>query len=300
MARDLADEFPLAAAALEAASSAVGAGDGPALADAMFDGPAETLTLTHYAQPALFAHGAALMAVLGEALAGRVVAAAGHSLGEFTAYHAAHALSVADGARLVRTRGELMYRTGIERPGAMAAILGTLAQPVEAVCAEASVAGTVVAANFNADEQVVLSGEVAAVEKAMEVAKAAGAKRAVRLAVSGAFHSPLMEPAVPGLADALDRAAWTDPRFPIYANVDAEPTRTAAAARERLLQQLTAPVRWTSVVRRLAADHPGVPFVELGPGNVLTGLVRRIVPGADARACGTAAEVHELLSWIGK
>src|SRR5690606_6350723 len=152
-----------------------------------------------------------------------VRAAAGHSLGEFSAYHAAGALSMADAARVVRRRGELMYETGVARPGAMAAILGTLSEPIESICAAASVAGEVVPANYNADEQVVVSGEVAGVEKAMELAKAAGAKRALRLPVSGAFHSPLMAPAAAGLEATLAAVSWAPASFPIFANVDASP-----------------------------------------------------------------------------
>lgn len=178
----------------------------------------------------------------------------------------------------------------------MAAILGTLSRPIEAICTDAGSAGLVVPANYNADEQLVISGEVDGVERAMALARDAGAKRAVRLNVSGAFHSPLMEPATSGLHDALRRATWQDSWCPVYANVDAEPSRDAGAARDKLLRQLTSPVRWVDVVRRLARDFPDARFVELGPGSVLTGLIRRIVPGRDAMACGTAAEATELLS----
>lgn len=297
MARDLADAFPAALAALHEADAALPT-PGARLTSLMFDGPAETLTLTQNAQPALLAHGAALLAVLGDALRPHVRAAAGHSLGEFTAYYAAGSLSLGDALRLVRARGELMYRTGVERPGAMAAVLGKLARPAAELCAEASAAGTVVPANYNTDEQLVVSGEVAGVERAMELAKAAGARRAVRLNVSGAFHSPLMEPAVAGLRDALRVPAWRNPAFPVYSNVDAAPNRSAAAVAELLPRQLTSPVQWAESVRRLATDFPGALFVELGPGNVLTGLIKRIVPEAATFACGTAAEATELLQRI--
>ena len=293
MARDVADAFPAAKRALEECDAALGS-QGARLTSVMFDGPAEELTLTHNAQPALLAHGAALWAALGESLKPHVRAAAGHSLGESTAYHAAGALSLADAIRLVRARGELMYRTGVEHPGAMAAILGTLTRSIDDVCREASAVGRVVPANYNNDEQVVLSGEVAAVDKAIELAKAAGAKRAMRLNVSGAFHSPLMEPAVEGLRTALARPSWKAPQFPVYSNVDAAPNSSADNARDLLLRQVTAPVRWVDVVRNLARDCPGATFVELGPGNVLTGLIKRIVPGANAMACGTVAEIEQL------
>jgi [acyl-carrier-protein] S-malonyltransferase len=295
MAKDLADAYPDAARTLESADRALG---GTGISSLMFNGPADDLTLTHNAQPALLAHGAALWAVLRERLQPHVRAAAGHSLGEFTAYHAVGALPLADAVKLVRARGDLMFTTGVERPGAMAAILGTLTRPAAAVCAAASAAGLVVPANYNTDEQLVVSGEVAGVERAMELAKAAGAKRAVRLNVSGAFHSPLMEPAVAGLTAALAAPAWAEPTAPVYSNVDAHASHSSATARDMLLRQLTSPVRWTDVVRALARDFPGALFVELGPGNVLTGLIKRIVPGAQAVPCGTSAEVVALLAQV--
>lgn len=297
MARDVADAFPEARAALEEADRALEP-TGTRLTSVMFDGPADELTLTHNAQPALLAHGAALWAALGARIKPLVRAAAGHSLGEFTAYHAAGSVPLGDAIRLVRTRGDLMYQTGVERPGAMAAILGTLTRDVDEFCRDASQAGLVVPANFNADEQLVVSGELAGIERAMELAKAAGAKRAVRLPVSGAFHSPLMEPAVPGLRGALAASQWRDAAFAVYSNVDAKPNRSAASARELLVRQLTSPVRWVDVVRRLAADFPGALFVELGPGTVLTGLLKRIVPDANGMACGTAKDVNDLLARV--
>src|SRR5207237_9308199 len=160
-------------------------------------------------------------------------AAAGHCLGEFTAYHAADAVSLPGAAKLVRRRGELMFETGASSPGTMAAILGTTITPIEEICAQASKeAGLVVPANFNTDEQVVISGEIPGVERAMDLAKEAGAKRAIKLPVSGAFHSPLMEPAVVGLTDAIATSAFTDPAFPVFSNVTAEASTTAVAAKD--------------------------------------------------------------------
>lgn len=291
MAKDLVAAFPEAREVFARADDALGA----PLSTLCFEGPADELTLTHNAQPALLAHGAAVWAVLRHALAPRVQGAAGHSLGEFSAYHAAGALPIEDALRLVRRRGELMYETGTQVPGAMAAILGTLSRPVEEVCREASAHGVVVPANYNNAEQVVISGEVAAVEAAMELAKAAGAKRALRLQVSGAFHSPLMAPAQPGLEVALSAAGWAEPAFPVWSNVTAQPVGDAATARQLLLRQLTSPVRWVEVVRDLAARFPGTTFVEMGPGNVLTGLVKRLAPDCTAVTCGTVAEVEALL-----
>ena len=291
MARDLADAFDPARETLATIDAAL---DAP-LSRLMFDGPADELTLTHNAQPALLAHGAAVWAAVRDAAEGRVVAAAGHSLGEFTAHHAAGTFTAADGARLVRRRGEMMYEAGLARPGAMAALLGDPDRPIEEICAEASAeAGQVVPANYNSPGQLVISGEVAGVERAMELAKRAGVKRAVRLQVSGAFHSPLMAPARAGLDEALAATPMQDPAFPIIANVDARPVTTAVAARERLAEQLGAPVRWTQVVQALAAGHPDALFVEMGPGSVLVGLLKKIAPEVQSTTCGTAAEVEAL------
>jgi [acyl-carrier-protein] S-malonyltransferase len=295
MAKDLAESFPAARDVWARADAALGT----SLSTLAFEGPAETLTETQNAQPALLAHGAAVWAVMHEKLGPLVRGAAGHSLGEFTAYHAVGALPLEDAVKLVRRRGELMAETGLARPGAMAAILGELQRPIEEICAEASAAGQVVPANYNAVEQVVVSGEVAGVEKAMELAKAAGAKRAVRLQVSGAFHSPLMAPAAVGLDAALSGARWSDPSYPVYSNVTAKKVGDAGTAKQLLLQQLTSPVRWVQVIRAMSADHPGATFVEMGPGNVLTGLLKRLAPDHPAKTCGTTADVESLLSLLG-
>lgn len=294
MAKDLVERFPAAHQVFAEADAALGA----PLSTLCFEGPAEELTRTHNAQPALLAHGAAVWAVVRERAAAHVAAAAGHSLGEFSAYHAAGALSLADAVRLVRRRGELMYETGVQRPGAMAAILGELQRPIDDICAEAGAAGVVVPANYNAVEQVVISGEVAGVERGMELAKAAGAKRAVRLQVSGAFHSPLMQPAEAGLAKALEEAAWRAPAWPVFSNVTAGPVTDDGTARDLLRRQLTSPVRWVAVIHAMAAAHPGGTFVEMGPGNVLTGLLKRLAPDHPARTCGTVAEVEALLNGL--
>jgi len=180
----------------------------------------------------------------------------------------------------------------------MAAILGLPESRVEDACRRASEAGVVVPANYNAPDQVVISGEVAAVERAMALAKEAGAKRALRLKVSGAFHSPLMQVAAGGLRDALDAASFAEPRFPVFSNVSARPVSDAGDAKRLLLEQLSAPVRWTDLVRGLVAAYPDASFVELGPGGVLSNLVKRIAPAARAATCGTADEVDRLLSGL--
>jgi [acyl-carrier-protein] S-malonyltransferase len=294
MGKDLAARFPAAREVFEAANAALGV----PLSLLAFDGPAEELTLTHNAQPALLAHGAAAWAVVRDAIGDMVVAAAGHSLGEFTAYHASDALPFAEAMRLVRRRGELMLDAGKRRPGTMAAVLGTLSTPIEEICLEASEdAGIVVPANYNCPGQIVISGEAAGVDRAMELVKLAGGK-AKKLNVSGAFHSPLMEFAVAGLSRALDLAHFADARFPIYANVNAQPVIDAALARRLLLEQLTAPVQWTRAIESIALLHPGALFVEMGPGAVLKGLVKKIVPDATVLSCGTGADVDALLALV--
>jgi [acyl-carrier-protein] S-malonyltransferase len=294
MGKDLAERFAVAREVFEAADAAVGS----ALSELCFNGPADELTKTHNAQPALLAHGAAAWAVVRDAVGSHVVAAAGHSLGEFTAYHAADALALPDAVRLVRRRGELMFQAGEKRPGAMAAILGDLTTPIEDICTAAGDAGVAVPANFNCPGQIVISGEAAGVERAMVLAKEAGAKRTMPLKVSGAFHSPLMAEAATGLQEALDLAPFADPRFPVYANVDAQPVTDAALARRKLVEQLTAPVQWTREVQALTSLHPDALFVEMGPGTVLKGLVKKIAPAANVVSCGTAADVDSLLALV--
>jgi [acyl-carrier-protein] S-malonyltransferase len=291
MGKDLADRFPVAKEVFLAADAAVAA----PLSQLCFEGSAEELTLTHNAQPALLAHGAALWAVLRETIGSRVVAAAGHSLGEFTAYHSADALALPEAVRLVRRRGELMLEAGRKRPGTMAAILGNPTRPIERICEQATAEGSqVVPANFNAPGQVVISGEVAGVQRAMALAKEAGAK-AIQLQVSGAFHSPLMADAAVGLEAALDLARFGDPRFPVYANVNAQPVGSAALARRLLVEQLTAPVQWARELENIAVLHPDALYVEMGPGTVLKGLAKKIAPSIKVVSCGTAADVDALL-----
>lgn len=297
MGKDLAQAFPVAREIFGEVDAALGMD----LSRLCFEGPADELTLTSNAQPALFAHGAAVWALTKEALRPYVRAAAGHSLGEFTAYYAADSVSLPGAARLVGRRGELMYETGTSRPGTMAAILGTTTTPIEQICERASKeAGLVVPANFNTDEQVVVSGEIAGVERAMELAKEAGARRAIKFPVSGAFHSPLMEPAVVGLTDAIATSVFTDPVYPVYSNVTARPSTTAADAKDLLLRQLTSPVRWSTEIRNIAARVADALYIEMGPGRVLSGMMGRVVKGAHVFSCGTVAEVEKLLQMVAR
>ncbi|MEO8194959.1 MAG: ACP S-malonyltransferase [Gemmatimonadales bacterium] len=295
MGKDLAEAFPEARQVFEQVDDALGF----ALSTLCFEGPADDLTATLNAQPALLTHGAAVWAVAKAAIGGNVRAAAGHSLGEHTAYHAAESTTLTDAAKLVRRRGQLMYEAGVTRPGAMAAVLGKLDDSIESLCELATrSAGLVVPANYNAAEQIVVSGEVAGVERLMVLARENGAKRAVRLPVSGAFHSPLMEPAAEGFSEAVNSTQFAEPSFPVYSNVTEAPSASADDTRELLIRQLTAPVRWAGEVTRIAADFPDALFVEMGPGNVLTGLLTRIVPAARGIACGTPADFDRLINQI--
>ncbi len=291
MAKDLVDAFAEARDVFDRADAALGT----SLSRLCFDGPAEDLTLTQNAQPALLAHGAAVWAIVKDAIGSRVVAAAGHSLGELTAYHAAGSFGVEDAVRVVRRRGELMYESGVKQPGTMAAILGDAARPIEEICAQATrEAGLVVPANYNCPGQLVVSGEIAGVERAMALFKEAGAKRAIRLKVSGAFHSPLMESASDGLSEALDAASFGDPDFPVYSNVTAAAVTRADDGKRLLLEQLASPVRWSDEIAAIARKHPDAVYVEMGPGSVLAGLVRKIDSSLKTATCGTAAEVGQL------
>jgi [acyl-carrier-protein] S-malonyltransferase len=292
MGKDLAERFPAARDTFAAIDEALGS----SLSRLMWQGPEDELTLTHNTQPAILAHSAAVLAVVGEQLEG-TAAAAGHSLGEYSAHVAAGTLTAVDAARLVRRRGELMFRAGQERPGAMAAVLGLATEEVQAACDEASGAdGIAVPANLNAPDQTVISGDPVGVTRAGERCKARGAKRVIPLKVSGAFHSPLMAAAVDGLRAALTEATFADPAFPVIANASGEAIRTGVDAKRLLADQLTAPVRWVACMQAAAALAPGATFIEIGPGNVLAGLLKRIVPGAKAVTLGTADEVERFLT----
>ena len=292
MGKALAAAFPEAKAAFDEADRALGF----ALTEVMWNGPEEALKATENAQPALLAHGVAALRVV-EARGLAPSFAAGHSLGEYGAHVAAGSLAYGDALRLVRRRGELMAEAGRVRPGAMAAVLGLPGETVSAVCAEVEGrgAGTVVAANFNSPGQVVISGEVDAVEAAMAALKAAGAKRALRLPVSGAFHSPLMGPAADGLAEALAAVEVGDARCPVIANVDARPVTAAADVRDRLERQLLGAVRWEESMRALVAAGAEA-FVELGSGKVLRGLLRQVAPDATSANVDDPASLDETLA----
>ncbi len=288
MGAELAQAFPAARGAFERADEALGF----RLSALCWEGPEGDLKQTQNAQPAILVHSFAVWTVVEEALAQRVKYAAGHSLGEFTAYAAADSLEFEDAVRLVRRRGELMADA---RAGTMAAVVGLEPAAVEAICEQASGdGGIVVAANYNSLQQIVISGDVEAVARAGELAKQAGAKMVRPLSVSGAFHSPLMADAEAGLREELARVNFRAPRFPVVCNATAEPVTDADTARDTLVRQLTAPVRWTDGIQRIAAAGIGR-FAELGPGKVLTGLLRRIDPGLEGFSVALPDEVEQVM-----
>ncbi|HDP98996.1 MAG TPA: [acyl-carrier-protein] S-malonyltransferase [bacterium] len=257
-----------------------------------FSGPEEQLKQTRITQPAIFIHSY----IVHQIIIGRGIkadAVAGHSLGEYTALVAANAISFEDGLGAVQKRGELMQQAGQQNPGSMAAIIGMSSEQVVAICHQASTAGVVQPANFNSPTQIAISGSVAGVARAMEIADEKGATKVIPLVVSGAFHSPLMESAQAELRNALDSIDFHQPRLPVYANVTATPETDAAQIKQLLYQQLTFPVRWVETIQNMVAD--GITeFIELGPGKVLAGLVKRIDRKVNVRTVGTVEEILSL------
>lgn len=289
MGRELAESFPEVRELYAEADDHLGFG----LSKIMLEGPESALIETRNTQPAIYLHSLACWSLLAREDLG-VVAAAGHSLGEYSALVAAGAMDHLEALEIVRLRGELMFQAGIERPGAMAAILGLDSAEVETIAAEAARdSGRICqAANFNAPDQTVVSGEVEGVELAMRVATAAGAKRAIRLPVSGAFHSALMAPAAQELAARLRHARIEDPRFPVVANASAQPVRLAGEIPKLLEDQLTSPVRWVESVRWMTGQ--GIEeFFEVGPKMVLTGLLRKIDRRGKSRGVADPESLHK-------
>lgn len=285
MGQALAAASPAAAAVLAAADSALGAPISPLA----FDGPADVLDRTENAQPALLAVSIAYLAAVREGWAALGIDApapsfaAGHSMGQYSALVAADVISLEDGVRLVRERGRLMQASGAGRDGAMAAILGLPDEALAALVQRASAHGIFGIANRNAPGQVVVSGERRAIEAAGEIAKELGARKTIVLPVSVAAHSPLMAEAAAGMRRILADVEFRDPSTPLLANADARPITTGAAARDELVEHLTAGVDWVGAVERMAAAGVTT-FIEVGPGRVLTGLIKRIAPDAEALA----------------
>lgn len=267
MGLDLYEKSPLAQGLFEKANSILGFH----ITDIMFEGSAEDLKQTKVTQPAIFLHSVILAKTLGEKFRPDMVA--GHSLGEFSALVANGALSFEDGLRLVSQRAVAMQKACELQPSTMAAVLGLEDAIVEEICAKTE--GIVVAANYNCPGQLVISGDVNAINRACEAMKEAGAKRAIVLPVGGAFHSPLMEPAREQLAAAIESTPFSKPNCPIYQNVTANAVINENEIKANLILQLTAPVRWTQSVQQMITDGAGL-FTEVGPGNVLQGLVKKI------------------------
>lgn len=289
MGRALAERFPEARDTFAEADAILGFG----LSRLAWQGPEEVLTSTENAQPALFVHSLAAYRVV-RARIGPPAGAAGHSLGELSAHAAAGTYSFADGLRAVRRRGELMACAGEGTPGTMAAILGLGADRVDELCREATGEGhTLVAANLNADGQVVVSGDVWGISWAATAAKRKGAKRIMPLKVSAAFHSPLMGPAAEQFEATLNGIRFRRPSFPVVSNVTARPADDPDRIRELLVRQLTAPVRWIECIEALRSIGASR-FAELGPGKVLTGLNRRNARGMPTLALGTPGSIDSL------
>jgi len=290
MGRALAEAFPEARSVFEEADDHLQFG----LSRLMWEGPEAELTTTRRAQPAILTHSVATLRVIADGL-GPVSMAAGHSLGELSAHVAAGTLPFEEALGAVQIRGYLMHRAGRVRDGTMAAVLGLKDAEVEDLCRQAS-ADTglvVVPANLNAPGQVVVSGDRAAVTRLAEIAPQRGAKRVLPLSVSGAFHSPLMEPAEHGFREHLSSLHFRAPDFPVYSNVTAASVTDGEEARDLLVEQLRSPVRWSQCITAMV-DGGADCFLEVGPGNVLTGLNRRIVKGVDTRAVGTPEGIEAL------
>ena len=273
MGRDLAASTPAAAGAWSTADAALG----EPISTLAWDGPADVLDRTEQAQPAILAASIAILRTLPDL---RPTYAAGHSMGQYSALVAAGVMSLDDGVRLVRRRGQLMQASGDGRDGAMAALIGLDDARLPELVEAASAHGTFVVANRNAPGQVVVSGERAAIEAGAEIAKGLGAKRAIVLPVSVAAHSPLMAAAARGMSDALATVSVADPGITLLANADARPITTAAGARAELVEHLTAGVDWVGAVTAMCAAGVTT-FVEVGPGKVLTGLIKRIAPNVE-------------------
>ncbi|MBQ9564866.1 MAG: ACP S-malonyltransferase [Synergistaceae bacterium] len=284
MGRELCGAFPASKAVFEEADDALSMH----LTKLIFEGPDEELTLTANAQPAIMTVSVAAFRALRDDMGMNLTPAfvAGHSLGEYTALVASGVLSFRDAVRLVNKRGQWMQEAAPEGIGAMAAILGLDAETIKAVCAEAAPGGECQAANFNSPGQVVISGVAEAVDKASELAKARGARKAVRLNVSAPFHSRLMTPAAEKLKAEFTQCEWRDPKWPIVANVSAKPVTQADSIRASLYEQTFSPVLWENSVVYMA-DNGVDTFLELGPGEVLSGLIKRCRKGLTQKAAGT-------------
>ncbi len=289
MGKDLAEEFPLAARIYEQADDTLGF----SISRLSFEGDEQVLTETRNAQPAILLHSLVVMSLLKEEAGLEPSIAAGHSLGEYSALVAAGVISPMDGLKIVRKRGELMFDAGLSKPGTMAAIIGMDREDVEEVCSGASTGGTVaVLANINSPGQIVISGDIEAVERAMTLAGERGAKKVVRLNVSGAFHSPLVAPAQDDLVEYIRTFRFDDARIDVICNAGAAIVRDRDDVIEALSRQLTSPVLWSDSMRLLVEKWEGE-IIEAGPGRVLSGLMKRIEKRRPVMTVGTSDEIRK-------
>ena len=287
MAKDIYKQYPEARTMMDRADEILGY----SITDIMFNGSEEDLRQTRYTQPAIFLHSISVTALLGDTQVGM---AAGHSLGEYTALCYSGAISFEDALQIVAKRGELMQNAGTINPGTMAAIIGMSNEALEALLSETQSSGIVQAANFNSPGQVVISGDIDAVRKAVKLAPSMGARMAKELVVSGAFHSPLMKPAEEELTASLDGITINNSRIPVCMNVVAQPVTSADEIRNNLVLQLTSPVRWAQSIEAMIAG--GVTsFIEIGPQKVLQGLVKRINRSVTVDGVDTADQIAEKL-----
>ena len=289
MGKDLYETYDLAKKYFDLANDVLGFD----LKKVCFDGPEETLKQTYITQPAIFVHSAIVNELLKQEYNFTAQGVAGHSLGEYSALFAAGSLSFEDGLKLVQMRGQLMFDSGKKHPGTMAAIIGFTEEQVNEVCAKASEFGVIQPANFNSPGQIAVSGDVQAVRKAIEIAKEMGARKAVELVVSGAFHSPLMLDAQEGLLKALKETEIKKAAVPVYTNVHARPVTEIDEIRENLFKQLTSPVLWQTSMENMIADG-FEQFYEIGPGKVLTGLLKRINRQVPCKPIGTVEQIKAL------
>lgn len=287
MGKDIFEVFPAARSMMQKADEILGF----SITDIMFTGSEDELRQTRFTQPAIFLHSIAAAALIGTE---SVSMTAGHSLGEYSALCFAEAMHFEDALRIVAKRGELMQHAGEQNPGTMAALVGMQDSAVEKLLAEASIEGIVQAANFNSPGQVVISGELSAVRKAVELAPSHGARMAKELVVSGAFHSPLMKPAEEELAAALELVEIRNARIPVCMNAIAEPVTEADQIRKNLIMQLTSPVLWTQSIEAMVRNGISS-FIEIGPQKVLQGLIRRIDKSVTTDGIDTAEDILKII-----
>ncbi len=291
MGKDLAETFPVAREMFSEADDVLGF----SLSRLCFDGDPDELTETRNAQPAILLHSIIALRILREEAGVEPAMTAGHSLGEYSALVASGVLDGMDALRIVRRRGELMFNAGLERPGTMAAVIGLEEEEVAAACREASTGGqTVVIANINSPGQIVISGNIEAVETAMKIADASGAKKVVRLNVSGAFHSPLVAPAQDDLVAYIKSFTIEDADTGVICNADARLIRSREEIIDALSRQLTSPVLWAESMRLLLGEWDG-PVIEAGPGKVLAGLMKRIDRSRQVEPAGSVEDLQKFL-----